>query len=468
MTGTASTSAEEFHKVYNLEVIQVPTNREMIRRDLPDRIYQSEKGKFQAVAREIKKRNLEGQPVLVGTVSIEKNERLSEMLKREGVRHEVLNAKNHEREAEIIAQAGRKGAVTVATNMAGRGVDILLGGNPPDATLAEEVCGSGGLFVLGTERHEARRIDDQLRGRSGRQGDPGETQFFVSLEDDLMKIFGSERIKNMMGRFGIPEDEPIEARLVSSAIESAQAKIEGFNFDSRKHVLEYDDVMNKQRTSVYERRRRILFGGAEELKEIAQNYIKKEIDELARMNSLDIERKPEEKKTDLTMRFGPALELAWFSENLSEDEFQENLEKAVMESWARKEEEFGENFIQMIREILLRANDMLWIEHLEAMEYMRSSVRLRAYGQRDPLVEYKNESVRLFREFETSLRAQFLSMIFHTAKTTNASRPMPTQEFKLSAAPAKESPRDEAGKKIGRNDPCPCGSGKKFKKCHGK
>ena len=277
MTGTASTSAEEFHKVYNLEAAEIPTNRPMVRLDRGDKVFQNESGKFKAVAREVKERHEKGQPVLIGTVSIEKNERLSAILKREGVPHELLNAKNHEQEAEIIAQAGGIGRVTLATNIAGRGVDIILGGNPPDPEGAERVRSSGGLYVLGTERHEARRIDNQLRGRSGRQGDPGESQFFVSLEDDLMRIFGSEKIKNMMGSFGIPEDEPLEHKLVSNAIESAQGKIEGLNFDARKHLLEYDDVMNKQRKSVYERRKKVLYGSDDEFKEIYKTYLSEEV-----------------------------------------------------------------------------------------------------------------------------------------------------------------------------------------------
>ncbi|HEY4528070.1 MAG TPA: preprotein translocase subunit SecA, partial [Candidatus Paceibacterota bacterium] len=340
MTGTASTSAEEFHKVYNLDVLEIPTNKPMVRIDHPDRVYQTEAGKLKAVAQELKERHEKGQPVLVGTISIEKNERLSEILKREGVPHEVLNAKNHEQEAEIIAQAGRKGRVTLATNIAGRGVDIILGGNPPNVMEGEEVKAVDGLFVLGTERHEARRIDNQLRGRSGRQGDPGETRFFVSLEDELMRIFGSERVKNMMGKLGIAEDEPIEAKLVSKAIESAQEKIEGFNFDARKHVLEYDDVMNKQRKAIYDRRKKILFASAGGIKEIAK-------------------------------------------ENLAEGASEEILKG--------KEPD-------LLRQLLLQTIDLLWIEHLEAMEYMRSSVRLRAYGQRDPLIEYKNEAIQLFRQ----------------------------------------------------------------------
>ncbi|MDP3784884.1 MAG: preprotein translocase subunit SecA [bacterium] len=406
MTGTASTSAEEFHKVYNLDVVEVPTNKPMVRADHPDRVYQNEVGKLKAVAREVRERHERGQPVLVGTVSIEKNERLSEMLKREGVRHEILNAKNHEQEAQIIAQAGRKGRVTLATNIAGRGVDIIFGGNPPSPEEAKEVREAGGLFVLGTERHEARRIDNQLRGRSGRQGDPGETQFFVSLEDELMRIFGSDRIKNMMGKFGIPEDEPIEAKLVSRAIESAQEKIEGFNFDARKHILEYDDVMNKQRKAIYDRRRKILFALNEEVSGIA--------------------------KENLT-------------ENVSED--------------VLKDKEPN-----LLRQLLLQTIDMLWIEHLEAMEYMRSSVRLRAYGQRDPLIEYKNEAIRLFRGLEASIKLQFSHLAAHI-NAPLASTPQ-QHELKLSRDESKVS-APASSKKIGRNDPCYCGSGKKYKRCHG-
>ena len=399
MTGTASTSAEEFHKVYNLDVLEIPTNKPMVRIDHPDRVYQTEAGKLKAVAQELKERHEKGQPVLVGTISIEKNERLSEILKREGVPHEVLNAKNHEQEAEIIAQAGGIGRVTLATNIAGRGVDIILGGNPPDPEGAELVRSSGGLFVLGTERHEARRIDNQLRGRSGRQGDPGETRFFVSLEDELMRIFGSERVKNMMGKLGIAEDEPIEAKLVSKAIESAQEKIEGFNFDARKHVLEYDDVMNKQRKAIYDRRKKILFASADGIKEIAK-------------------------------------------ENLAEGASEEILKG--------KEPD-------LLRQLLLQTIDLLWIEHLEAMEYMRSSVRLRAYGQRDPLIEYKNEAIQLFRQLEASIKLQFS----HLAEHSNVQHPM-----MHNAEPVKHSMFDK--KKVGRNDPCPCGSGKKYKRCHGK
>lgn len=397
MTGTALTSAEEFHKVYNLETITVPTNKPLIRKDSNDLVFQTEKGKFMAVVEKIKNLNQKGQPVLVGTVSIDKNERLSAMLKKEGITHKILNAKHHEEEGEIIAQAGEKGAVTIATNMAGRGVDIILGGNPPDKKETEEIKDLGGLFVIGTERHEARRTDNQLRGRSGRQGDPGETHFFVSLEDDLMRVFGSDRIKNMMGRFGIPEDQPIENRLVTSAIESAQAKIEGFNFDARKHVLEYDDVMNHQRKIIYDRRKKILFGD--------DDFTKEEL----------------EKITDKTGLIPP---------------------------------ETG-------RVLILRATDMVWVDHLEAMDYMRSSVRLRAYGQRDPLVEYKNEGLRLFRHLENSINHIIKEMAEKISSQSSVVSGQVQNNIKV-GLPA------EASAKAGRNDPCLCGSGKKYKKCCGK
>jgi len=405
MTGTAITSAEEFHKVYNLETIVVPTNMPMIRNDWPDLVFQTEKGKIQAIAEKIKKLHQKGQPVLVGTVSIEKNEYLSALLKKEGIPHRVLNAKKHEEEGEIIAQAGRKGTATIATNMAGRGVDIVLGGNPPNKDDAEAVKKLGGLFVLGTERHEARRIDNQLRGRSGRQGDSGETQFFVSLEDDLMRIFGSDRIKNMMGKLGLPENQPIENRIVSSAIEASQSKIEGFNFDTRKHLLEYDDVMNHQRKIIYERRRKILFSDKDYLLEELRKIIEE-----------------------------PELE--------------------------KKRQEIGdENFFKTVRFLMLQIIDMFWVDHLEMMDYMRSSVRLRAYGQRDPLVEYKNEGLRMFRQMEDSIRRTIGEMILRMGQ-----QPIIPQNKQVGLSA--EAPQSRA--RVGRNDPCPCGSGKKYKKCHGK
>ncbi|MCK6462270.1 MAG: preprotein translocase subunit SecA [Candidatus Pacebacteria bacterium] len=422
MTGTALTSAEEFHKVYNLETVNMPTNKPLARMDKADLVFQTEKGKFSAIVEKVKELHGKGQPVLVGTVSIDKNEYLSSLLKIEGVPHKVLNAKHHEEEGEIIAQSGHKGGVTIATNMAGRGVDIVLGGNPPKKEEAEEVRKLGGLFVLGTERHEARRIDNQLRGRSGRQGDPGETQFFISLEDDVMRIFGSDRLKNFMGRMGIPENEPIENRMLSRAIESAQSKIEGFNFDTRKHLLEYDDVLNHQRKIIYEKRKKILHGD--------KDFI---IEELRTI--------------------------------ISE---QEALEK-------RKEELGEEKFFGVQRALMLQAIDMHWVEHLEAMDYLRSSVRLRAYGQRDPLVEYKNEGLRMFRDMEGGIGAAIAEMALKVGEDMRQPREQQVIEAHPSGVVIGDKPSQTssaqntstASKEVGRNDPCPCGSGKKYKKCHG-
>lgn len=354
MTGTALTSQEEFFTVYDLEVVPVPTNRTIARIDRNDLIYQSEAGKFAAIIAKIKEVNAKGQPMLIGTASIETNERLSAALTKAGITHQMLNAKNHEREGEIIAAAGRRGAVTLATNMAGRGVDIKLGG--PDATKeeAEEIKALGGLFVLGTERHEARRIDNQLRGRAGRQGDNGETQFFVSMDDSLMRVFGGERVKSLMGTFKIPEDQPIEMGMISKTLESAQSRIEGFHFDARKQVLAYDDVLNLQRKSIYERRRKLLTGDAEEALTMLE---------------------------ELKAAYPDSLDMI-----------------------AAKEAEFGkEQFIDVFRRLSLQMIDMLWVEHLEVMSYTRSSVTLRAYGQRDPLVEYRKEGVRLFAEMQRAV-----------------------------------------------------------------
>jgi preprotein translocase subunit SecA len=363
MTGTAETSSEEFYKVYRLDTIIVPTNKDIQRLDQQDLIFQTEIGKFKAITKKIKELNQKGQPVLIGTVSIEKNELLSEFLRKENIEHGILNAKNHEQEAEIIARAGKKGMVTIATNMAGRGVDIKLGGVPFDSEKYEAVKNASGLYVLGTERHEARRIDNQLRGRSGRQGDPGETQFFVSMEDSLMRIFATDTIKNMMGRFGIPEDEPIQNSLISKSIESAQNKIEGFNFDSRKHLLEYDNVLNTQRVSIYSRRRKILEGKKE--------YIDEEIQKIISVGGEDIKKVMDEK-------------LALTGEV---------------------------EFYEIMRRMILQTIDNLWVDHLETMDYIRSSVNLRAYGQRDPLVEYKKEGLILFRNLESSIINQIINIL---------------------------------------------------------
>ena len=426
MTGTASTSSEEFYKVYGLEVVTVPTNKDAQRADHNDLIFQTEIGKFKAIARKVKELNKTGQPVLIGTVSIEKNEVLSEFLKAEGVRHEILNAKNHEREGEIVAQAGKKGAVTIATNMAGRGVDIRLGGNPGSKDLYEEVKSIGGLFVLGTERHEARRIDNQLRGRSGRQGDPGATQFFVSLEDSLMRIFASDTIKKLMGKLGVAEDEAIENGIITRSLENAQTKIEGFNFDSRKHVLEYDDILNHQRKTVYERRRKILLGTPEEVEEKIIEVI------------------------------GDSAEL-----------------KKVMDD---KIAQIGkERFLTVARQLMLQTIDMYWVEHLEIMDYTRSSVNLRAYGQRDPLVEYKKEGLRLFKEMQAAINTKITDLMPHIAGGVVNQETVELKEVHEQAQTIgsgdgdKQNAQVSAPKKaeVGRNDPCPCGSGKKYKKCHG-
>lgn len=362
MTGTATPSKEEFFEVYGLDVVTIPTNKVPQRIDENDLIFQTEKGKWSALARYVKEMHSKGQPILIGTISIEKNELLSVYLKSEGVPHTILNAKNHEKEGEIIANAGRRGSVTIATNMAGRGIDIKLGGSMATKEEYEEVKSLGGLCVIGTERHEARRIDDQLRGRSGRQGDPGLTRFFVSLDDDLMRIFGGERIKNMMGSFGIKEDEPIENGFITRALKNAQKKIEGFNYDARKHVLEYDNVLNHQREAIYKRRRDLLLSDRNGILSFVED-IKKE---------------------------------------------GERAEKAIKE----KIELVGEEpFLDVVKRIGLYVSDILWTEHLETMDYLRSSVNLRAYGQREPIVEYKKEGLRLFREMEAQFYSQVIDLI---------------------------------------------------------
>ncbi len=425
MTGTAMTSNEEFLKVYTLPVVEIPTNKLSRRADKPDLVFQTENGKFIAIAKKVKELFDKGQPVLVGTVSIEKNELLSAYLKKAGVPHNILNAKNHEQEGQIIAGAGKLGGVVIATNMAGRGVDIKLGGPTPTEDEHQAICDLGGLFVLGTERHEARRIDNQLRGRSGRQGDPGETQFFVSLEDTLMRVFASGAVKNLMGKLGIAEDEPIESRLVSKTIAGAQTKIEGYNFDLRKHLLEYDDVTNHQRLSIYDKRRKILFDDRPAIEEFLQK-------------ALGIITNEDEKKRLLDLIANKKAELS------------------------------VETFWQNVRSIILQVIDMYWVEHLEAIEYMRNSVRLRAYGQRDPLVEFKREGLHLFKEMELAVNNSVLHLVENMAAGTGvkAEDQVALQEVKEGAdIITAERHSNPSEKKIGRNDPCPCGSGKKWKKC---
>ena len=399
MTGTALTSAEEFDKVYKLEVAVVPTHRPMARQDLQDKIFKTEEGKFKAVIKEISQLHQKGQPILVGTRSVERNEYLGKLLQIQGIPHQILNAKNHEREAEIIAQAGKKGAVTIATNMAGRGVDIILGGNPPTKEESKTVKEVGGLHVIGTERHDARRIDNQLRGRAGRQGDPGSSQFFVSLEDDLMRIFGGDRIKNLMTALKVPEDEPIQAGMISGALESAQSKIEGFNFDARHHLLEYDDIMNKHREIIYKKRREVLENKPFEISEFE--------------------------------KFG-----------------------LTKEGFDKREKEVGkENMAQIIKLVSLKVIDTLWQDHLSNMDHMRDSVGLRAYGGKDPLVEYKNEGRRMFNQLLQEVDQTIADNILKAG-------------LQVHSHPQPQAVKNEHD--IGRNDPCWCGSGKKFKKCHGK
>jgi len=449
MTGTAITSAEEFHTVYKLEAIIVPTNKPMIREDLPDSVYKSEHGKFQAISMEIKERHEKGQPILVGTVSIEKNELLSAYLKKAGIPHQILNAKNHEQEAKIISQAGRKGAVTVATNMAGRGVDIVLGGYDGEKEY-DDVVKAGGLYVIGTERHEARRIDDQLRGRAGRQGDPGSSQFFVSLEDDLMRIFGGEKIKSMMDALKVPEDQPIQNKMVSSAIESAQGKIEGFNFDIRKHVLEYDDVMNKQRETIYKKRKNILT--KKNLQSDVMDMIKEEIKKFVQFHS--------EKEINYKEIAEISKSIFLVPDNLEEElkkienpeRISERLIELAEQSYGKKEKDIEEkNMRQVEKFVLLRSIDTLWMDHLDNMDYLRDSVRLRAYGQKDPLVEYKNEGIKMFRRLLETIQTTIVNTIYKVSLG-----PVPPQENFVRVGDKKS---------VGRNDPCPCGSGKKYKKC---
>ena len=499
MTGTAATNAEEFHKVYGMDVAVIPTNQPLVRRDLADLVFRTEHGKFLAASREIKRRSEAGQPVLIGTVSIGKSERLAEYLKREGVAYQILNAKNHEQEAFVIAQAGRLGAVTLATNMAGRGVDIILGGNPPDSEEAVKIRTLGGLFVLGTERHEARRIDNQLRGRSGRQGDPGETEFMLSLEDDLMRIFGSGRIKGMMETFGIPEDQPIENRMVAKAIESAQAKIEGFHFDARKHLLEFDDVMNKQREYAYRLRREILANAetaperlAAKLSEMVGEEVAAVVrfhtvaDQVSEWNLGEIAETVRAIAAEVPAGIAEELREIAAGEGMNAGEKREKLIGRIVAAldsvWEARKQTMGDAaFRALAKVVTLRSVDMLWMDHLDQMEHLRDSVRLRAYGQRDPLVEYKNEGVRLFRELQAAIRSQIVATIFKVGMTAPVRAETPA-----AVAPSLvfRSAKDELGRgmadaavaanpvpkkpPVGRNDPCPCGSGKKYKKCHGK
>jgi preprotein translocase subunit SecA len=515
MTGTAETEAEEFQKIYKLDVVVIPTNQAMRRIENPDVIYRTEREKFEAVVKEIKQCNEKGQPVLVGTISIDRSEKLASMLKRTGVKHVVLNAKYHEKEAEIVAQAGRKAAVTIATNMAGRGTDILLGGNaeftardllrkreidPVNATPEqwnealsrvkpeidkehEEVVNAGGLHIIGTERHEARRIDNQLRGRSGRQGDPGSSRFYVSLEDDLMRIFAADRISGIMQRLGMEEGVPIESRFVSKQIENAQKRVEGQNFGYRKHVLEYDDVMNKQRQAVYELRRQLLEG--EDQKEylggIADDIMLGLVSQHANVDAHPQEWDLNSLQTAVLQQFGFDYRAEGIEpDRMGSKELGDALVAKAHEKYDDKETAIGSAPMRYHeRMLMLQIVDTHWKDHLLAMDHLKEGINLRGYGQRDPLVEYKKESYVMFEDLmnrieEDTLRFLFLLQPVEEKKQAEqVERRRKHAEFVMSqqssnggdGAQARQAKRDTS--KVGRNDPCPCGSGKKFKKCHG-
>lgn len=509
MTGTAATEAEELFKIYQLEVVTIPTNKIDRRTDLPDRIYKLEEGKFAAIAELIKERRAQNQPVLIGTISVEKNERLSAYLHNKGIQHEILNAKNHEREGEIIAQAGRPGAVTLATNMAGRGVDIKLGGVPADPKDLETVVNAGGLFVLGTERHESRRIDNQLRGRAARQGDPGVTQFFVSTEDELMRIFGGDRLKSVMTRLNVPDDMPIEQNMISRVLENAQKKVEAHHFDTRKHLLEYDDVLNKQRAVIYQKRRMILESALEtennSLETLLQEYIDNEIETVVSTHTntvgegdWDVNEIYETVRTIFPTTEADKTKLeeiavARESDNYGDVEAREKIVSYLTER-ARiaeadlktavqaqtKDELATSNLVREVQKgILIRAIDTLWVDHLVQIDYLRSGIGLQGYGQRDPLIEYKKQSFTMFNQLLADIQKEIVYSYFKVGVGVQmAPSIMESEEIKLTGADTGEGngtviegkvidSDSEGSKEVGRNEPCPCGSGKKFKKCHG-
>jgi len=507
MTGTAETEAAEFAKIYNLDVVVVPTHKPMIRTDNADFIYKNEQAKFNAAIAEIEGLHAKGQPVLVGTISIAKSEILSAMLKKKGIKHTVLNAKYHEMEAEIVAQAGRYGSVTIATNMAGRGTDIVLGGNSEGLTRQalkgreytkeewettleqfrktcteekEKVIAAGGLHILGTERHESRRIDNQLRGRSGRQGDPGSSRFYLSLGDDLLRIFGSDRISGLMGRLGMEEDVHIEHRMVSRAIENAQKKVEAHNFEIRKHILEYDDVMNQQRKVIYEQRREILSGGnlKEEVLGLAEEILDGMLGfycpEDAYSETWDVTGLTDALASKFSFRLTDIDPRA-----LERQELRDKLWQAIETSYSDKEQEIGPELLRHLEKVfMLQAVDHQWKDHLLAMDHLKEGIGLRGYGQKDPLVEYKKEGFEMFEEMKLRIVESTVENLFRikvAAKEQGQEierrqrRQMANLNFVGSGAAAAAKPAPvHASQKVGRNDPCPCGSGLKYKKCHGK
>ncbi len=522
MTGTAQTEEDEFQEIYRLDVIVIPTNKPLARIDMPDSIYQTENGKFKAVIEEIIRAHEKGQPVLVGTVSIEKSEVLSVLLKKRGITHNVLNAKFHDKEAEIVAQAGKKGAVTIATNMAGRGTDIVLGGNAEFMAKAEmeklgftpemivsatgfaetddeevlnarktyaelykkykeeilpeqkEVLEAGGLYIIGTERHESRRIDNQLRGRSGRQGDPGKSRFYISLEDEIMRLFAPDRIARVMETFGFKEDEAMESKMLSNTMETAQQRVEGRNFDIRKHVLQYDDVNNQQREMIYEQRDRVLNG--EDMRDYIMNMVSDTIASVVDRHTVGVDN-PEEWdfatiKESIFAIFG---ELPEDTFDISEHEFdhmtreslKERILEPVTEKYEEKEKDFGENMRNVERVFLLRAVDQRWMDHIDNMELLRQGINLRAYAQRDPIMEYKFEAMDMFDEMTEGIKADTVTMLFHVVPQNKVERVQvakPVAENLGGDGTVKKQPVRKA-EKVGRNDPCPCGSGKKYKNC---
>ncbi len=465
MTGTAATEAEEFYKIYKLEVVTIPTNQSLTRADEADYVFKTEKAKFDAVAGEIETRQAKGQPVLVGTVSVEKSEYLSDLLTRRGVPHSVLNAKFHEREADIVVDAGEKGAVTIATNMAGRGTDIKLG---------EGVLAMGGLHIIGTERHEARRIDNQLRGRAGRQGDPGSSRFYVSLEDDLMRRFGSERISGMMDKLGVDDETPIESGLISRSIESAQTKVEGYNFDLRKHVVEYDDVVNKQREKIYEDRTKIVNG--EDMKGAVLDALQTEIEHTVEMhrggNDQDFDVEGLIKALSSVFPLPPDYE----PDVRDADTLMEDLIALMEEAYAAKEDELGdERMRQLERLVMLDIIDKLWVEYLTAIEDLRVGIGLQAYGQRDPLVAFKTEGYRMFQQLQRNIMHDIAHTIFRVTLVQQLPQSAVFANATTNRAADDETPQrsrakasaGSGGPKIGRNAPCPQGTGRKMKHCCG-
>jgi len=525
MTGTALTEEEEFQAIYKLDVIEIPTNKPVIRVDHPDCVYKNETGKFRAVINEIEEKHKKGQPVLVGTISIEKSELLSSMLKKKGIPHQVLNAKFHEKEAEIIAQAGRLGAVTIATNMAGRGTDIKLGGNPeflakqemrkqgyPEEVISEctsfavtddevilnartvykelyeqykkhtdaekeKVVELGGLHIIGTERHESRRIDNQLRGRSGRQGDPGSSRFYISLEDDLMRLFGSDRLTSVVEALGLEDDQPIEHRMLTNAIENAQRRVEGKNFDIRKRVLQYDDVMNKQREVIYSQRKQVLNG--ESLKESFMKMIENSVDSLVERFCGEIPHPDmwdwegiNAQVKDLLPDIGKLSVPKEEADTFTKEDLKEMLLKSIVGAYEAKEAEFGAEVMRELeRIVLLRTVDEKWMDHIDAMDQLRYGIGMRAYGQRDPVIEYKFEGFEMFEEMIRSIQYDSVKRLLRMRINREQGTPKREKVAEpVTASHGDSGPRKPAVRgsdRVGRNDPCPCGSGKKYKKCCG-